>query len=233
MRRRGNRVAGMQEEYRALVTTDLSQPRLRKERKGNADKRRRQVLDAAYRSIMTHGLSRTTLATIAAEAGLSQGVAVFYFKSKSGVLTEALRDLYEVYTAHWREALAASGDDPVAQLHAIVTADFDPKVCNPQVLSVWFAFWGEQSFIPSYTEITQDYAAHRTAAINDICRRLIPKSREKAEDIALWVDTFTDGLWQNLHLSPDTISREASRDATLRLLAALLPEHSERLLPKP
>lgn len=216
-----------------MAETDLTEPRSRKERKGNADKRRRQVLDAAYRSISTHGLARTTLATIAAEAGLSQGVAVFYFKSKSGVLTEALRDLYEVYTAHWRQALGAVGDDPVDQLYAIVTADFDPKVCNPEILSVWFAFWGEQSFIPSYTEITRDFAAHRTRAIGEICARLIPDSPERAEDVALWVDTFTDGLWQNLHLSPNTVTSQEACQSTLRLLAALLPDHATRLIDGP
>ena len=59
-------------------TSDTLRPR--KERKENADKRRRQVLDATYRSIVSHGLAKTTLATVADEAGLSQGVAVFYFK---------------------------------------------------------------------------------------------------------------------------------------------------------
>ena len=77
----------------------------RKERKENADRRRRQLLDATRRSIVAHGLARTTLATVAVEAGLSQGVAVFYFASKTGLLTETMRDMYRSYEENWQAAL--------------------------------------------------------------------------------------------------------------------------------
>ena len=79
------------------------------------------------------------------EAGLSQGVAVFYFASKTGLLTETMRDMYRSYEENWRGA-AAGGLKIRAQLVALITADFDPRVCSPEILSVWFAFWGEQSF---------------------------------------------------------------------------------------
>ena len=77
---------------------------------------------------MNNGLQRTTLATVADEAGLSQGVAVFYFKSKNGLLTEALRDLYMAYENHWVAALDRVGDDPISRLVALVQADFDQQV---------------------------------------------------------------------------------------------------------
>ncbi|MDP5358991.1 MAG: TetR family transcriptional regulator, partial [Paracoccaceae bacterium] len=98
------------------MTTDLSTQRPRKERKENADKRRAQLLDATRRSIVSKGLAKTTLATVAAEAGLSQGVAVFYFKSKTGLLTETLRDHYLKYDQNWKQMLAAAGDDPLEQV---------------------------------------------------------------------------------------------------------------------
>jgi TetR/AcrR family transcriptional repressor of bet genes len=117
----------------------------RKERKENADKRRQQLLDATLRSIVNNGLSKTTLATVASEAGLSQGVAVFYFKSKTGLLTEALKEQYTRYNDNWAKALAKAGTDPLDQLIALIEADFAPSICNTEALSVWFAFWGEQS----------------------------------------------------------------------------------------
>lgn len=73
---------------------------------------KRQLLDAARRSILHHGLGRTTLATVADEAGLLQGIAVFYFNSKASLLTETLRDLHESYKAHWMGALEAAGPSP-------------------------------------------------------------------------------------------------------------------------
>ena len=71
--------------------------RPRKERKANADKRRQQLLEATLRSIIHNGLAKTTLATVAAEAGLSQGIAVFYFKSKAGLLAAA-----SAQSCHWQ-----------------------------------------------------------------------------------------------------------------------------------
>lgn len=207
--------------------TDTQRPR--KERKDNADKRRRQVLDATYRSIVTNGLARTTLATVAEEAGLSQGVAVFYFKSKKGLLTEALRDLYETYEAHWQAAVEAADDHPAEQLMAIVRADFDPKICTPQILSVWFAFWGEQAFTPQYGSVTNEFDERRTIAIQAICERLLPGDPALARDVADWVDTLTDGYWQHLHLFARETDKQKAMNSLVRFLCALLPEHADRL----
>ena len=212
-----------------MTTTQQEPPRQRKERKQNADKRRRQVLDATYRSIVTNGLQRTTLATVAQEAGLSQGVAVFYFKSKNGLLSEALRDLYQIYQAHWQEAIAAAGADPAEQLVALVRADFDPKICNAAILSVWFAFWGEQKFTPQYGTICAEYDDERQRAIQEICNKLLPDDPDRAANVADWVDTLTDGYWQNLHLFPASYKNIKAERSTLRALRALLPEFKDRL----
>lgn len=212
-----------------MTATPGAENRPRKERKENADRRRRQVLDAAYRSIVSHGLARTTLATVAAEAGLSQGVAVFYFQSKNGLLTEALRDLYQVYETHWRDAIDRAEPDPAAQLVAIVQADFDPKVCNSSILSVWFAFWGEQKFTPQYAEITREFDDNRTTAVQGICRDLLPDDPQRAHDIAEWIDTLTDGYWQNIHLFPSSYQTVQALTSSLEFLCALLPDHADRL----
>jgi len=205
-------------------------PRPKKERKENADKRRRQILDATYRSIVTNGLAKTTLATVADEAGLSQGVAVFYFKSKNGLLSEALRDLYQTYQTHWQGALAKVGDDPATQLATIVRADFDGLICNTQILSVWFAFWGEQNFTPQYADITREFDTRRTAVIEDICKRLLPDEPDRALNLAEWVDTLTDGYWQHLHLYPKSINKSEALAGTFRFICAHLPDHAEKLM---
>ncbi|MEM6375648.1 MAG: TetR family transcriptional regulator, partial [Pseudomonadota bacterium] len=89
--------------------SELAEKKPRKERKENADRRRRQLLDAARRSILQFGLTKTTLATVSREAGLSQGVAVFYFESKGGLLRETLRDLYTTYERLWQNADMQAG----------------------------------------------------------------------------------------------------------------------------
>lgn len=205
-------------------------PRERKERKANADRRRRQILDATYRSIAANGLARTTLATVAAEAGLSQGVAVFYFKSKEGLLTAALRDLYQAYEATWLEALERAPDTPVARLVAIIRADYSDAVCNPETLSVWFAFWGEQSFTPRYAEITRDHDQRRSGAIRQACLELLPDDRTRALHLAEWIDTLTDGYWQHLHIRSGQLDKDTAFSGAIGCLCALLPDRAEQIL---
>ncbi|MEZ5777012.1 MAG: TetR family transcriptional regulator C-terminal domain-containing protein [Paracoccaceae bacterium] len=213
-----------------MSSTDPNPRKPRKERKDNADKRRQQLLDATLRSIVSNGLTKTTLATVANEAGLSQGVAVFYFNSKTGLLTETLRDHYQTYEDNWQSMLEKAGPDPLERLMAMIRADFSPKICSPEALSVWFAFWGEQKFTPQYAEISAQFDQNRTTAIREICRELVrdtPKGR--ADMVADWIDTYTDGYWQKLHLFPGAENRENAIAATFALIAELMPEHATRL----
>lgn len=203
----------------------------RKERKENADKRRQQLLDATLRSIAANGLSRTTLATVAAEAGLSQGVAVFYFKSKTGLLAEALRAHYERYQQHWTEALEQAGPDPVQRLITLIEAEFSPVVSDAEALSIWFAFWGEQSFTPQYARISAEFDRHRTAESQRVCAALMPGAPpEETRRVADWIETLTEGYWQHLHVFPATTSREEAAQSALALAARLLPAHADRIL---
>lgn len=203
--------------------TAKSASKPRKERKDNADMRRRQLLDATRRSVMQHGLAKTTLATVASEAGLSQGVAVFYFKSKNGLLAETLRAHYQTYADTWRAALERAGSDPMDRLLALVAADFSPQVCSPEALSLWFAFWGEQNFVPQYAEICREFDRDRGAEIRGICRELmVGAEEEQVRRMAEWIDTLTDGFWQNLHLQPERMTPADCLASTRAMIAALL-----------
>jgi len=209
--------------------TQEARDRPRKERKENADRRRRQLLSAARRSILANGLSRTTLATVAREAGLSQGVAVFYFQSKGGLLTETLRDLYQRYEDHWMAALERAGEDPAARLAAIVAADFHADACGADVLPLWFAFWGELHFHAQYAEVADDFDARRRAALVDIWRALLGgPARSQAGQMAEWLETLTDGYWQRLHLAPASLDRDEAHRATRALLCRVSPDLRDR-----
>lgn len=199
----------------------------RKERKENADKRRQQLMKATLRSIEHNGLAKTTLATVANEAGLSQGVAVFYYKSKNGLLSAALEHLYQQYENHWREALAAAGPSPRDRLVALVEADFAEEICNRATLSIWFAFWGEQKISPQYASITQHFDNSRTEAIELICRDLMPDApTEQARELSEWIDTLTDGYWQRMYLFPTNCTRETSIEGVRAFLASVLPSNA-------
>jgi AcrR family transcriptional regulator len=198
----------------------------------NAARRRRQLIEAALTSVVKNGLAGTTLATVAQEAGLSQGAAVFYFGAKQALLAEALKAHYQDYRDNWRAALDAAGGDPLARVAALMRADFDPKVCNPKALAIWHAFWGEASARPLYAAISEAVDAERA---REICAALgallTPEgwSAEEVERLAAGLDSLTDGLWLHLHLSPETLTAAEALDVAARFLAWLTPAHAEAI----
>ncbi len=213
-----------------MQTTRAKAPRPRKERKENADRRRRQLLEATVRSVVVHGLAKTTLATVAEESGLSQGVIAFYFKNKGGLLTEALRYIYTQYEENWTSMLEAAEADDVQKLVALIRADFSPAICNHEMLSVWYSFWGEQKYTPQYAEIAQEYDQRRREELQRICRRILPPEEVlNADQVAEWIDTLTDGYWQKLHLLHEVSSRDHAIMAALECVCYLAPDAADRI----
>lgn len=214
------------------ATKSNTASRPRKERAENAAKRRRQIIEATIRSVVRNGLAGTTLATVAAEAGLSQGVAVFYFANKQTLLAEALRYQYEIHEQTWKSAIERAGDDPVERILAMVRADFDPAVCNPESLVIWHAFWGEASARPVFAQISGQFDTLRAAAMRDACAGAMARSgrTDGAAEIALGIDALTDGLWLRLYLSSEAMDRGEALSITARFLAAAFPECAEQIL---
>jgi len=212
-----------------MTNAALPGQRPRKERKENADRRRKQLIEATLRSVVANGLAKTTLATVAAEAGLSQGVAVFYFNTKDDLLAAALAHQYALYEEAWSEELDQAGSDPAERLAALIRADFAPEVCNPEVLAIWFAFWGEARFRPRYGETSREFDDRRGQEIERICRDLMPGAAlQEVQETAICIDAMTDGLWQRSYLSSESFGRDEAAATTFRLLRQLFPAHAAR-----
>src|SRR5262245_9920898 len=199
-----------------------------KRRTAPPEQRREQLIQATIRSVADRGLSETTIATVAQEAGLSQGIVNLHFRSKDGLLTETLRYLADEYRNACREAAAAAAESPVAGLLAMVELDFRRSICARDKLAVWFAFWGERRFRPTYRRI----CAERDRSYDDMVRMMCATLCEQGDypdvDPALVADglsALTDGLWLDLLVRPDSMSRERAKRITLSYLADAFPRH--------
>ncbi len=210
-------------------TAPGAEPRPRKERAENAARRREQLVDAALRSIVRNGLQGTTLATVAREAGLSQGVAVFYFQTKEGLLAAALQRHYERYQANWTSALEAAPDAPADRLAALVRADFQPQVCARDAQIVWHAFWGEASARPLFNQIADRFDSARSGALEQAVRALLSdlgRDTSEARALAAGIEGLTDGLWLQMYLSSGVTDADEALAITFRFVAALFPERA-------
>lgn len=215
------------------MAPDVKPTRTRKERVENAAKRRAQLIEATLRSIVRNGLANTTLATVSEEAGLSQGVAVFYFKTKQALLAEALRAHYTTYRENWKRAFEKANHDPVSRIAALVKSDFHNSVCNQNALSVWHAFWGEAKSRPLYADITEEMDAPRLTAMHECCAALLDELKDDTRDAKLTaegIEAMTNGLWLWLYLSPDSMTRKRALEITGQHLVSAFPQKRTEFL---
>jgi len=199
----------------------------------NAARRRKQLVEAAIDSIVELGMSATTLATVAKAAGLSQGVAVFYFKTKENLLVETLKHHYEEYDEIWRKAIDDAGPDVIDRLVALVFADLDPAICSARNLALWNSYWGEAAARPRFAAICDRHDKTRYDRLVALCedaRDLIAGNIWTPTVVADALDSMTDGMWIRLHITPDFMDRQQGRRILASFLATVFPTEAARIL---
>ena len=195
-------------------------------RTASREARQKQLILATIRSVAKNGLSDTTMATVASEAGLSQGIINLHFKSKERLLVETLRHIAEEYRLTWEKALAGAGDSPADRLAALVAVDFRRPVCDRNKLAVWFAFWSESKSRPTYRKICaeRDHAYRRE--IVRVCDELIRSGGYEgldAETVGACISAMTAGCWLDLLVRPRSMNREKARRICMSWLATTFP----------
>src|SRR4030095_10937519 len=176
--------------------------------------RREQLIQATIRSVANRGLAATTIATVAREAGLSQGIINLHFQTKERLLIETLRYIADEYRNACHAAAASTDGSPEAGLRAMVELDFQRGICERDKLAVWFAFWGERKFRPTYRRICSERDRSYDDMVRVLCAQLCEHGGYPEGDPALVADglsALTDGLWLDLLVRPDSMTRDLAR----------------------
>jgi AcrR family transcriptional regulator len=103
--------------------------------------RRRQIVDTAIRTIATRGYSRTTLAEIAREAGISKGVISYHFEGKEELIEEILSRLMREPAEFIKQRVDAC-ERATDKLLAYVAANFEYAESHRDHLLALVDLWG-------------------------------------------------------------------------------------------
>ena len=202
-----------------------------KRRTESKEKRRLQLIKATIRTIAKRGLSDTTMATVAGEAHLSQGIINLHFQSKERLLVETLRYVADDYRSSWLKALEKTGPASAEKLAALVEVDFDRAVCDRNKIAVWFAFWGESKSRPTYRKICAERDEEYDDMLNDLCANIVrqgPYPDVDPEAVAIGLSAMSEGLWLDLLVSPDSMNPEKAKSICMAYLASVFPKHFSR-----
>lgn len=192
------------------------------------ERRQQQLLDATIKCIADKGLGSMTLADVANEAGLSQGIVNLHFKSKDNLLKETLQYLFDDYDTQFSLTLAKSPPDAAAKLLALMKMDLKPSICDRKKLAVWFAFWGEASAVPTYRKICASYEEKYDEIMLKLAGTIIEEGGYTEIDAQIVIDvltSMTDGLWLACLIHPKQFNRATALQSVCSYLQAIFPQH--------
>lgn len=191
------------------------------------EQRRTQLIQATIRSIARNGLPDTTMASVAKEAGLSQGIINLHFKSKDRLLLETLKYVVDEYRARWELAIEKDYASKAERLAALVSVDFDAQLVDRDKLAVWFAFWGEIKSRPTYRKLCAERDRDYEEIMRKLCGEIASEGGYDVDpDAVAWgLSSMSEGLWLDLLLSPRRINREKAYRVCMVHLAGAFPRH--------
>ena len=174
------------------------QPRRRYDvssRRRQAAENRERVLVAARRLFIDHGYAGTSIAEIAAQAGVSGRTVFVLFETKAGLLKEIIDtaivgDTERIPLAQRPEALAvqhaATADEAIARL-----ADMFAEI-SPRVYDVYMILHGAALVDPDIAQLERDLQAQRLIGAGLLARTLADRfgitDSDRLEDLrdTLW-----------------------------------------------
>ena len=190
--------------------------------------RRQQLIDATIESIAKHGIAGTTMSTVTRIADLSLGIVNFHFESKQNLLEETLLFLAREHHDQWVTVSDNAGLSAPEKLLAIVDAHFQPQICSPRKLAVWFAFFGEAGRRKVYRNLIEDIDNERYSMALRLCDEISKDGGYNdipARQVANLLEALYDGIWLELLTYPENYGRQSARDHIIAFLARMYPDH--------
>ena len=154
--------------------------------------RRRDLVEAAFQTFLEHGMGGMTVARIGERAGMSHGIVNYYFKNKDTLLSAVVRHA-NCLIMRKVIALLKAATTPRERISAVIAGNFPPELFTKETASAWVTFYGAVPDHPDFEKLQNAvYRRLHSNLIHDL-KKLVPE--EDAEQIALGISVWIDGLW--------------------------------------
>ena len=178
----------------------------RDKRRMRGEESRKAILQSAIDSIAASGLGSMTLDRVAERAGISRGLVVFHFKSKSKLLEEVLNYLGKQYESGWNTVYEKEAGSAIEKILALVDYDIQFAYENPKYVSAWHAFWGEAKGNLLYHDISFPRDISREDQLGELIADVVKDQAgdpAEAAPITMGLSAMMFGVWVESHLNPD------------------------------
>jgi betaine-aldehyde dehydrogenase len=186
------------------------------------DTRRRQLVEVTIDSLAELGYVGTTLAQIAARAGVSPGLVAHYFGDKDGLLDAAFRSLARRVGDHVRARLRQVST-PRGRIQAVIDANLAPEEFEQRTGTAWLAFWGQVLQVAPLKRVQSVYQRRTLSNLRSSLKKLMPP--DDAQRLAAMIAAMIDGVWLRAALSG---WREADSESARAMLTAFVDGRLEQ-----
>lgn len=178
--------------------------------------RRRELVEVTIDSLAEVGFVGTTLAQIAARAGVSPGLVAHYFDDKDGLLDAAFRSLARRVGTQVRARLRLVAT-PRGRIQAVIDANLAPEEFDQRTGSAWLAFWGQVLHVERLKRIQSVYQRRTLSTLRNCLLKLV--APDEAHSLAAMIAAMIDGVWLRAALSG---WREADSESARAMLTAFV-----------
>ncbi|HYQ39918.1 MAG TPA: TetR family transcriptional regulator [Pseudomonas sp.] len=197
--------------------------------KEEAEATRQQILDSAERVFAAKGVAHSTMADIAADAGVSRGAVYWHFTSKTDVFHAMLTRQHDANKVVCAAAQNSAEPDPLGQMRYILVHFLRKVVHDPQqrrvneILHHKCELAGELGDLrhklqDTLSEIERDIAI---SLGNAVSRGQLPTDLELPR-AAIVIHAYIHGLIDNWLLHPDSYPLDREAEALVDALLDML-----------
>lgn len=184
------------------------------------DLRRKELIEAAHRVFMQHGLGGMTTKRICEAAGMSPGILSYYFKGKEDVLFAMVRLnnrlLMEEVVKGLHRATTRWG-----RLVAIITGNFPAALFEPNVANAWLSVCAASATNARYAQLQRVFYSRLQSNLASVFSGILLPAR--FAEVALALGAVIDGLWLRRATGQD-LPPEQAIALVLSVASALLTE---------
>ncbi|GAB1581353.1 transcriptional regulator BetI [Phyllobacterium phragmitis] len=162
--------------------------------------RRRELIDAAIRTIGQRGSLDVTVAQIAQEAGVSPALAHHYFGGKEQLMLATMRHLLHGLGQDLSAALRRASS-PRERISAIIAVNFSASQFAPETVAAWLTFYVHAQQSAETRRLLRVYARRLHSNLAEALARLT--GRAEARFIAEGAGALIDGLYIRHALGAD------------------------------
>jgi TetR/AcrR family transcriptional regulator, fatty acid metabolism regulator protein len=178
-------------------------------REGAAD-RRVDLVRAAYRLFSEKGVHRVPLEEIAASAGLSKGLVIYYFKTKENLVLATMRWALDATAERVRQAMGKA-TTPHGKVLAMIDGIWSGAETNRRFYLLYLDLAGHAARVQHFTQLSATFHTVVNALYSEVIAQGVAEGAFAAadpEEGAVALRAIIDGLflqwlqeadWERLH----------------------------------